>query len=58
MHPGTFRKAMIEAYLAGATYMDCGCCEKPTKAEAKDWFDNEYGTDKFDEECDCCDDNE
>lgn len=55
MHPGAFRKLMIEAYLAGATVMDCGCYERPTKQEAREWFDNEYGKQESDEECDCCD---
>ncbi len=54
MHPVAFRKLMIEAYLAGATVMDCGCYERPTKAEAREWFDNEYGKQES-EECDCCD---
>jgi hypothetical protein len=57
MHPVVFRKLMIEAYLAGATVMDCGCYERPTKAEAREWFDNEYGKQESDEECDCCDED-
>jgi len=56
MHPVVFRKLMIEAYLAGATVMDCGCYERPTKAEAREWFDNEYGKQES-EECDCCDED-
>ncbi len=57
MHPGTFRKLMIDAYLSGAKVMDCGCYDLPTKQEARDWFDDEYGTEES-EECDCCDDDE
>ena len=57
MHPVAFKKLIIEAYLAGATVMDCGCYERPTKAEAREWFDNEYGKQESDEECDCCDED-
>ena len=52
-----FKKALLEAYLAGASSMYCGCYEMPTKKEAGEWFDNEYG--KLDtEECDCCEEQE
>jgi len=54
MHPGTFRKAMIEAYLAGANSSDCDCLNL-TRKDAADWFDNQYGVQES-EECDCCDD--
>lgn len=57
MHPIAFRKAIIEAYLAGASSMYCGCYEMPGKKEAKDWFDNEYGEQES-EECDCCEEND
>lgn len=57
MHLGAFRKAMVEAYLAGAKVMDCGCYDTPTKEEARQWFDDEYGRQES-EECDCCDDDE
>ena len=54
MHPVTFRKAMIEAYLAGAaSIVESGSHEHPSKEEARDWFDNEYGTQES-EKCDCC----
>jgi hypothetical protein len=56
MHPGAFRKQMIEAYLAGAKVMGCGCYDLPTKEEARQWFDDEYGTEES-EECDCCDED-
>jgi hypothetical protein len=55
MHPVTFRKKMIEAYLAGAESMNSGDLDVPTKKEARDWYDNEYGTEES-EECDCCED--
>jgi len=59
MHPVTFRKALIEAYLAGASSMHCGCYEMQTKADAREWYDNEYGTiDDLEERCDCCDDED
>lgn len=55
MHPVAFKKAMIEAYLAGAESMECGCYDMRTKKDAAEWFDNEYGTIDDSEECDCCD---
>jgi hypothetical protein len=58
MHPVAFRKAIIEAYLAGADSMECGCYDPRTKKDAAEWFDNEYGTIDDSEECDCCEDNE
>ena len=58
MHPITFRKAMIEAYLAGAeSIIESGSHEYPSKKEARDWFDNEYGTQQT-EKCDCCEDED
>ena len=56
MHPIAFRKAMIEAYLAGADAMNSGDIETPNKKEARDWFDNEYGVTEA--ECDCCEEND
>lgn len=58
MHPVTFRKAMIEAYLAGAaSIVESGSQEYPSKKEARDWFDNEYGPQES-EKCDCCEDDD
>lgn len=57
MHPIAFKKAIIEAYLAGASSMYCGCYEMPGKKEAKDWFDNEYGEQQS-ETCDCCEEED
>jgi hypothetical protein len=57
MHPVAFRKAMIEAYLAGAEAMASGDIDTPSKKEAKAWFDNEYGLLKS-EECDCCEEED
>jgi hypothetical protein len=49
---------MIEAYLAGASsIVESGSHEYPSKEEARDWFDNEYGTQES-EKCDCCEDDE
>lgn len=57
MHPVAFRKAMIEAFLAGAALVvDTNSHEYPSKKEARDWFDNEYGIPE--EECDCCEEKE
>jgi hypothetical protein len=57
MHPITFRKAMIEAYMAGAEAMASGDIDVPNKKDAKDWYDNEYGVAPK-EECDCCEEND
>jgi hypothetical protein len=54
MHPITFKKALIEAYLAGADSMFCGCYDRKTKADAREWFDNQYGLIESDKKCDCC----
>jgi hypothetical protein len=58
MHPVAFRKAMVEAYLAGAEAMLSGDIDIPSKKEAKAWFDNEYGLTVTTEECDCCEEND
>ena len=58
MHPVAFRKAMIEAYLAGAEAMASGDIDTPSKKEAKAWFDNDYGLTVITEECDCCEEND
>jgi hypothetical protein len=58
MHPVAFRKAMIQAYMAGAeSVIQSGLKETPSKQDAKDWFDNEYGLLKS-EECDCCEEED
>ena len=57
MHPVTFRKEMIEAYIAGAEAMASGDIDVPSKKEARDWFDNEYGQQES-EECDCCEEDD
>jgi hypothetical protein len=51
--PQLFKKIMIEAYLAGAETMTCGCLPLPTKAEAREWFEDNYGLGQI-EECECC----
>ena len=57
MHPVAFRKAMIEAYLAGAEAMASGDIDVPSKKDARDWFDNQYGLQES-EECDCCEEKD
>ena len=57
MHPVAFKKAMLEAYLAGAEAMAAGDIDVPSKKEAREWFDNEYGLIVTNEKCDCCDDD-
>jgi hypothetical protein len=44
MNQATVKKLIIDAYLAGANSMYCGCYERPTKADARDWYDQEYLT--------------
>lgn len=56
MHPVAFRKAMIQAYMAGAEAMAERDIDTPSKQDAKDWFDNEYGL-LATEECDCCEED-
>ncbi len=46
---------MIEAYMAGAEAMAERDIDVPSKKEAKDWFDNEYGIQES-EKCECCED--
>jgi hypothetical protein len=59
MHPVAFRKAMIEAYLAGAeSIIESGSKEYPSKEEARNWFDNEYGLTVTEETCDCCEEKD
>ena len=57
MHPVAFRKAMIEAYMAGAEAMASGDIDLPNKKDARDWFDNQYGVQES-EDCDCCEEND
>lgn len=58
MHPVAFRKAMIQAYMAGAeSVIQSELKETPSKQDAKDWFDNEYGL-LAKEECDCCEEED
>jgi len=57
MHPVTFRKAMIEAYIAGAEAMASGDIDTPSKKDARDWYDNQCGVQEV-QECDCCEENE
>ena len=58
MHPIAFRKAMIEAYMAGAEAMESGDIDMPNKKDARDWFDNDYGLTVTEEPCDCCEEDE
>jgi hypothetical protein len=60
MNKAMIKKLIIEAYLSGAESMYCGCYERPTKAEARDWYDQEYGVEdaEITEDCDCCEEEE
>lgn len=50
---------MIQAYIAGfSAAVDSGLADYPTKREASDWFDNEYGLTIIDEPCDCCEETD
>jgi hypothetical protein len=42
MSPQQLKKLLIEAYLAGAENMYCGCIPAATKAEARDWFEENH----------------
>jgi disulfide oxidoreductase YuzD len=42
MSPQLFKKLMIEAYLAGAESMICGCLPMQTKKEAREWFEENH----------------
>ena len=42
MSPQQFKKLMIEAYLAGAESVYCGCLPAATKTEARDWFEENH----------------
>jgi hypothetical protein len=42
MSPQLFKKYMLEAYLAGAESMICGCLPMVTKSEAREWFEENH----------------
>jgi disulfide oxidoreductase YuzD len=42
MSPQVFKRMMIEAYLAGAESMICGCLPMQTKKEAREWFEENH----------------
>ena len=42
MSPQVFKRMMIEAYLAGASSMYCGCYEMPNKSQAREWFEENH----------------
>lgn len=56
MNKATAKKLIIEAYIAGAEFIYCGCYPRIGKAEAKDWYENEYGVKEV-EDCECCDED-
>jgi hypothetical protein len=60
MNKAMIKKLIIEAYLSGAESVYCGCYSRPTKAEARDWYDQEYGVDDIEitEDCDCCEEED
>ena len=57
MNKATLKKLLIEAYMAGAESMYCGCYERPTKDDARTWHDDYFGIDEI-EDCECCEENE
>jgi hypothetical protein len=57
MNKATLKKLLIDAYMSGAESMYCGCYVRPTKTEARDWYDSTYGVDEI-EDCECCDEDE
>jgi hypothetical protein len=42
MSPQQLKKLLIEAYLAGAESMTCGCLPMQTKLDAREWFEDNY----------------
>jgi hypothetical protein len=42
MSPQQLKKLLIEAYLAGAESVYCGCLPAATKADARDWFEENH----------------
>lgn len=36
------KKLIIEAYLAGAESMVCGCLPMQTKSDAREWYEENY----------------
>jgi hypothetical protein len=42
MSPQQFKKLMIQAYLAGAESMYCGCIPEITKTDARNWFEENH----------------
>jgi hypothetical protein len=42
MSPQQFKKLMIQAYLAGAESMYCGCIPETTKTDARNWFEENH----------------
>lgn len=57
MNKGLLKKLLIEAYIAGAESVYCGCYPRPTKAEAREWYDQQYGVEEI-EDCECCDNSD
>lgn len=57
MNQATVKKLIIDAYLAGANSMHCGCYPRLTKADARDWYDQEYGIEEI-VDCECCDEDD
>jgi hypothetical protein len=42
MSPQQLKKLLIEAYLAGAESMVCGCLPMQTKSDARNWFEENH----------------
>jgi hypothetical protein len=58
MHPIAIRKAIIKAYIAGAAVTNGGGI-MPTKREAVDYYDDEFGMlDLSEQKCDCCEEED
>lgn len=57
MNKATLKKLLIDAYMSGAESVYCGCYARPTKAEARDWYDQEFGIEEI-EDCECCDNSD
>jgi hypothetical protein len=42
MSPQQLKKLLIEAYIAGAESMVCGCLPMQTKSDARNWFEENH----------------
>lgn len=49
MKKALLKKLLIEAYIAGSESVYCGCYPRPTKTEAREWYDEIHGIEKIED---------